>query len=122
LWLWILIALSPSLTYVEFAALTFVWPDLAFVSMLAGLFVPVLTLVVLVRLADRFCTERGDPSSRSRALLVAGFAFVNSLLWLGGCSITALNMPGTIHDKRSKPPPRGDTAPREVAPAPAPRP
>lgn len=121
LWLWILLALSPSLGYVGFAALSFVWPDVAIASVFLGIFVvPLLTILVLVRLADRFCTAHEDPSACSRALFVAGFALVNGLVWWGGCSITASNMPGTIYDERRKPPTQPDTEPRDVAPAPSP--
>lgn len=88
LWLWVLLAVSPSLAYDALAAVSTLSKDLKDLSVVVGLGVPLVVLVVLIILANGFFSERANPSIGARVMFVLGFGVLNAALWLGGCAMT----------------------------------
>jgi hypothetical protein len=88
LWQWVLLALSPALAYDVLAALSMLIEPVKELSVVVGLALPLVVLVVLIILANKFFKARDNPSLGARFGFVLGFGALNALLWLGGCAMT----------------------------------
>ena len=92
LWLWVLLAVSPSLAYDALAAASTFSEPLKELSVVVGLGLPLVVLVVLIILANGFFGARANPSLGARVMFVLGFGVLNAALWLGGCALTINEM------------------------------